>query len=188
MNKMLGQLTLLVDYPTEDGKIGRRGIRVDLHSAPLERYAGDRRQEILALSFEALGSLLGTPVRVLVDEGHDVVRFYADPPRAEETFGDVFETCPRDTDGDGNCPVHPQGCPRMRAKTPVGEIIRGVTPGMELDDLGKKAYDAYCESSKGRSAVTGELLPLWANVRPEIKQGWIAAALAAQPTGQQHVL
>lgn len=192
---MLGVLTMLVEYPMEDGSVGRRGLKVELGSAPLERYAGDRRDEILGMTFETLASLLGVPgVRVTVDNERDIIRVLADAKRAEETYGDVFEACPLDNDGDGNCHVHPQGCPRMRVKTPVNEpvpgseMVRGVTPGMELDDLGKRAYSAYRKRVGGRSVITNEPLPEWDDLRLDIKQGWAAAAVAVavgeHPTGQ----
>jgi hypothetical protein len=42
----------------------------------------------------------------------------------------------------------------------------------------KAAYEAYCDAVGGVS-VTGETLPQWVAVRPTVKAGWTAAALAA---------
>jgi hypothetical protein len=45
-------------------------------------------------------------------------------------------------------------------------------------DLGQVAYEAYCGSANGLSLVSGEPLPSWARVKPEIQQAWRAAAQA----------
>ncbi len=45
-------------------------------------------------------------------------------------------------------------------------------------NFGKVAYDAYCKSVGGRSAISGEKLPLWIDQKDEIKVAWDAAALA----------
>lgn len=43
-------------------------------------------------------------------------------------------------------------------------------------DLGRIAYLAYCRSTGGKSAVTGDPLPSWEDQRPEIRTAWRAAA------------
>ena len=45
-------------------------------------------------------------------------------------------------------------------------------------ELGKVAYEAYCESSKGRSLISGQKLPDWYDLSPEIKEAWEKAAEA----------
>jgi hypothetical protein len=45
-------------------------------------------------------------------------------------------------------------------------------------DLGKLAYDAYCQSSGGVSLVSGAKLPDWEALSPAIKAAWGAAAQA----------
>lgn len=46
------------------------------------------------------------------------------------------------------------------------------------DELGKAAYDAYCETREWKS-FRGEPLPQWPEVTQDIKAGWMAAAEAA---------
>ena len=43
----------------------------------------------------------------------------------------------------------------------------------------RAAYEAYCNYTGGRSLVTGDLLPTWINLKPEIKNAWLCAARAA---------
>lgn len=43
-------------------------------------------------------------------------------------------------------------------------------------DLGKVAYEAYCENSGGKSLISGAPLPVWADLKPEIQSAWKAAA------------
>lgn len=38
-------------------------------------------------------------------------------------------------------------------------------------------YGAYCEHTGWKSAVTGADLPQWAEVRPAVKEAWIATAV-----------
>lgn len=45
------------------------------------------------------------------------------------------------------------------------------------DRLAHAAYDAYCATRDWKS-YNNEPLPQWAHVREDIKQGWVAAALA----------
>lgn len=44
--------------------------------------------------------------------------------------------------------------------------------------LGEIAYNAYCESVGGVSAVTGDPLPAWEDQRDRVKLAWESAALA----------
>lgn len=48
----------------------------------------------------------------------------------------------------------------------------------DLQDLGQLAYEAYCASTGGVSAVSGAKLPTWDDQNAEIKMAWIAAARA----------
>lgn len=45
-------------------------------------------------------------------------------------------------------------------------------------DLGKVAYEAYCQNSGGVSLVSGAKLPVWEELKPEIRSAWDAAAQA----------
>lgn len=45
-----------------------------------------------------------------------------------------------------------------------------------LELLGRGAYEAYCQSVGGKSAITGDPLPAWEDQRPEIREAWRAAA------------
>lgn len=58
---------------------------------------------------------------------------------------------------------------------------------MELDESGKKtqqlaqkAYEAYCHHTGWKSAVTGDPLPQWTDLRGGITNAWFAAAKAVQ--------
>jgi hypothetical protein len=50
--------------------------------------------------------------------------------------------------------------------------------GGTVIDLGQVAYEAYCEKTGGRSAVTGEPLPTWEDQAPEIRAAWTTAGEA----------
>ena len=52
------------------------------------------------------------------------------------------------------------------------------------DHYGKVAYEAYCETRQWKS-FNGSKLPLWDNVMPDIKDGWIAAANAVLQTVEE---
>lgn len=43
--------------------------------------------------------------------------------------------------------------------------------------IGRAAYEAYC-ASRDNKAWDGSPLPVWKDVKPEIKVGWIEGALA----------
>lgn len=47
-------------------------------------------------------------------------------------------------------------------------------------ELGKVAYDAYCETTGGKSAITGLVLPEFKVTSELIQQAWVAAAKAAR--------
>jgi len=47
-------------------------------------------------------------------------------------------------------------------------------------NLGKTAYEAYCVSVGGVSAVSGAPLPLFHKTTKSIQEGWIAAANAVK--------
>jgi hypothetical protein len=42
----------------------------------------------------------------------------------------------------------------------------------------QKAYEAYCAHTNWKSLVSGQPLPQWADVKPEIKDAWRAVANA----------
>lgn len=46
------------------------------------------------------------------------------------------------------------------------------------EDNGRIAYEAYCKSSGGKSLVSGDALPCWDALKPEIRAAWCAAAEA----------
>ncbi len=46
--------------------------------------------------------------------------------------------------------------------------------------LGRKAYEAYCKSTGGKSAVTGDSLPKFYDTPAAVQAGWIAAAQAVK--------
>lgn len=43
-------------------------------------------------------------------------------------------------------------------------------------ELGRVAYEAYCQSVNGRSPITGDRLPPFDELALEVSVGWIAAA------------
>jgi hypothetical protein len=49
-----------------------------------------------------------------------------------------------------------------------------------MKELGQVAYEAYCDSTGGKSAVTGASLPAWADQSVPILRAWRAAALAVE--------
>jgi hypothetical protein len=49
-----------------------------------------------------------------------------------------------------------------------------------MTELGMIAYNAYCRSTGGVSAVTGAKLPDWNEQSPEIRTAWNVAADALQ--------
>lgn len=46
----------------------------------------------------------------------------------------------------------------------------------ETVDIGQVAYEGYCAMSDGKSLVSSEALPTWAEQAPEIRAAWRAAA------------
>lgn len=46
----------------------------------------------------------------------------------------------------------------------------------QREHLGKSAYEAYWRFSEGKSLVTNGTLPLWKDLKPEIKEAWMVAA------------
>lgn len=52
--------------------------------------------------------------------------------------------------------------------------------------LERVLYEAYADSAEWRSAVSGEELPQWDDVRPAVQRHWCAVAQAAyaRTTGQ----
>lgn len=47
-----------------------------------------------------------------------------------------------------------------------------------MPDYAKIAYDAYKNFAQGKSLVTGDTLPEWDALKPEIKAAWDAAVQA----------
>ena len=43
-------------------------------------------------------------------------------------------------------------------------------------ELAQKAYEAYCESTGWKSAITGADLPPFTDCPEKVQQGWIAVA------------
>jgi len=43
----------------------------------------------------------------------------------------------------------------------------------------QRAYEAYCKYTGNKSLVTGDQLPVWDNLKGEIKNAWHFAAKAA---------
>lgn len=48
--------------------------------------------------------------------------------------------------------------------------------GHAIEELGKIAYNAYKETSKGRSLITGHQLPEWGFLPVVIQEAWLASA------------
>ena len=47
---------------------------------------------------------------------------------------------------------------------------------IEEAKLGEIAYHAYCEATDFRSLLTGDPLPEWDSLNPDIRGAWIASA------------
>jgi len=45
--------------------------------------------------------------------------------------------------------------------------------------VGRAAYEIYCRSTGGRSAVTHDPLPSWLDAREDIRLAWMRAGVAA---------
>ena len=54
-----------------------------------------------------------------------------------------------------------------------------------FDDLGKAAYDAYCQQ-RGWKSVKGDPLPQWAEQDPNLRQAWMAGAEAVIQHANTH--
>jgi hypothetical protein len=50
----------------------------------------------------------------------------------------------------------------------------------EFVRYGRANYDGYCESSGGKSLVSGADLPGWDDLKDEIRVAWIHAAMRAR--------
>ena len=50
---------------------------------------------------------------------------------------------------------------------------------IDLNQLGRAAYEAYSHHADGRSLVTGDPLPVWLELPEEIRAAWVAAATEA---------
>lgn len=53
-----------------------------------------------------------------------------------------------------------------------------MTLHLTMTEVGQIAYEAYCESTGGVSAVSGAPLPEWDDQSPEIQRAWVRAAAA----------
>jgi hypothetical protein len=69
-----------------------RGFAAPVDGIPLHRNLGDRGQVILSIPMEALTSLLGAPVKVMVDEQTNILHLIAMPEAKFEV--EVEEECP----------------------------------------------------------------------------------------------
>jgi hypothetical protein len=47
-----------------------------------------------------------------------------------------------------------------------------------MTSRGQVAYEAYCQSAGWVSQFTGDRLPEWVDVKPEVQEHWEAAAAA----------
>jgi hypothetical protein len=47
-----------------------------------------------------------------------------------------------------------------------------------VTSLGQVAYDAYCKSTHGRSLISGDRLPMFRDLKPEIQRAWEEAGKA----------
>jgi len=45
---------------------------------------------------------------------------------------------------------------------------------------GKIAYEAYCKATGGKSLISGDELPAWEALKPEIQNAWTQAGLAVE--------
>lgn len=49
---------------------------------------------------------------------------------------------------------------------------------MTANEYGEIAYNAYCASTGGRSLISGDVLPGWGKLGPDIQKAWERAASA----------
>lgn len=56
----------------------------------------------------------------------------------------------------------------------------------KLPDLARTGYNAYCNSTGGRSLVTGAPLPAFDELSDEIKLAWTASACAVALVTVEH--
>lgn len=56
------------------------------------------------------------------------------------------------------------------------------------DDMGRAAYEAYCQSVGGKSPITGDDLPEYKELPLPVRTGWIAAgrAVATAVRNERH--
>ena len=47
-----------------------------------------------------------------------------------------------------------------------------------MDNIGKIAYDAYCQSTDRKSLASGETIPVWFALSREMKDAWTTVAQA----------
>lgn len=47
-----------------------------------------------------------------------------------------------------------------------------------MKTVGQIAYEAYCQSSGGKSLISGAVLPVWEDLKPEITEAWEKAGEA----------
>ena len=47
-------------------------------------------------------------------------------------------------------------------------------------ELGRIAYEAYCEETNWKSAVTGAALPTFHETSEAVQKGWVAVAVAVR--------
>ncbi len=56
----------------------------------------------------------------------------------------------------------------------------GVAEGLEDEDRAKVAYQGYCSATGGKSLISGDKLPEFEVLKPEIRAAWVAAANAVR--------
>lgn len=51
---------------------------------------------------------------------------------------------------------------------------------------GQASYEAYCEKAGGVSLVSGDTLPGWDLLHPDVREAWESAAQAAVRSGTEN--
>lgn len=57
-----------------------------------------------------------------------------------------------------------------------------MAPGVSehLHEIGRIAYEAYCDHTNWKSLATGQALPKWEGLKSEIQQAWMMSAVALE--------
>lgn len=67
----------------------------------------------------------------------------------------------------------------MNNNEPAWVLVIGAKKESPMERLGKIAYNAYCKQAGGVSLISGDKLPEFEVLKPEIQDAWDAAAAAA---------